>query len=65
MDQETFTKLVQMFHHLHFGAKEVAAIVVVPVLVLGILGGFSVAQWIFRGGLRRCARSGKGIVIRV
>jgi hypothetical protein len=40
MDQDTFTKLVQMLHYLHLGASEVAGIIVAPLLLLGALGGF-------------------------
>jgi hypothetical protein len=55
MDQDTFTKLVQMLHYLHLGASEVAAAFVAPLLLVGALGGFFLVRWIFRGGLSRCA----------
>ena len=55
MDEDTFTKLLQMLRHLHLGASEVAAVFVVPLLLLGALGAFILARWIFCGGLSRCA----------
>ncbi|MSU63235.1 MAG: hypothetical protein EXS31_12705 [Pedosphaera sp.] len=55
MDQDTFTKLVQVEHHLHEDASEVAGGLVVPLLLLGVLFGLFLALWIFSGGLSRCA----------
>ena len=55
MDQDTFTKLVQMLHHLHGEASEFATVIIAPLLLLGALGGFFLARWIFRSGLSRCA----------
>ncbi|HEY5041020.1 MAG TPA: hypothetical protein VIK53_03380 [Verrucomicrobiae bacterium] len=51
MDQKTFTKLVQSLQHLHASASDVAFIVAVPLLLCGVIGGFLLALWIFRGGL--------------
>jgi hypothetical protein len=51
MDKDTFTKLVQSLQHLHASASDVAAIVIIPLLLCGVVCGFLLARWIFRGGL--------------
>ena len=53
MDQDTFTKLVAALHHLAGSASEIAAFVVVPLMLTGIVFGFWLTRWIFRGGLSR------------
>ena len=55
MDQDTFTKLVQLLRHLHSDASDVAEVVVIPTLFVGAVFGLLLARWIFRGGLSRCA----------
>ncbi len=55
MDQDTFTKLVTSLHQLHGSASEIAALVVVPLMLAGIVFGFWLTRWIFRGGLSRSA----------
>ncbi len=55
MNQDTFTKLVQMIRHLHADASDVAAVIIVPLLFVGVVLGLLLARWIFRGGLSRCA----------
>jgi hypothetical protein len=55
MDQDTFTKLVAALHHLAGSASEIAAFVVVPLMLTGIVFGFWLTRWIFRGGLSRSA----------
>jgi len=54
MDQDTFTKLVPMLHHLQGEASDVAVVIVVALLLAGAVFGFVLARWIFRGGLSRC-----------
>lgn len=53
MDQDTFTKLARSVQHWHTNASDAAAIIIIPVLGLGVVGGFLLARWIFRGGLSR------------
>ena len=55
MDQDTFTKIVATLHHLTGSASEIAAFVVVPLMLAGIVFGFWLTRWIFRGGLSRSA----------
>ena len=55
MDQDTFTKIVASLHQLHGSANEIAAFIVVPLMLAGIVFGFWLTRWIFRGGLSRSA----------
>ena len=55
MDQDTFTKVVAMLHDLTGSASEIAAFVVVPLMLAGIVFGFWLTRWVFRGGLSRSA----------
>jgi len=55
MDQDTFTKLVATLHRLTGSASEIAAFVAVPLMLAGIVFGFRLAGWIFRGGLSHSA----------
>jgi hypothetical protein len=55
MDHDTFTKLVAMLHQLHGSASEIAAFVVALLLLAGVICGFLLTRWIFRGGLSRSA----------
>jgi len=55
MDQDTFTKLVAALRQLHGSAAAIAACVVVPLMLAGIVGGFWLTRWIFRGGSSRSA----------
>jgi hypothetical protein len=60
MDQDTFTKLVATLHRLTGSASELAAFVVVPLMLAGIVFGFWLTRWIFRGGLSRSALRVRG-----
>lgn len=51
MDQDTFTKLVATLHQLVGSASGIAAFVIVPLMLAGIVFGFWLTRWIFRGGL--------------
>jgi high-affinity Fe2+/Pb2+ permease len=53
MDQDTFTKIVATLHQMTGNASELAAFVVVPLMLVGIVCGFLLTRWIFRGGLSR------------
>jgi len=53
MDQETFSKLATTLHHWHGSASEVAGIIIAPLLLAGVICGFLLTGWIFRGGLSR------------
>jgi hypothetical protein len=53
MDQDTFTKVVATLHQLAGSAGEIAAFVIVPLMLAGIVCGFLLTRWIFRGGLSR------------
>jgi hypothetical protein len=55
MDQDTFTRIVATLHRLTGSASEIAAFVVMPLMLAGIVCGFLLARWIFRGGLSRSA----------
>ena len=55
MDQDTFTKIVATLHRLTGSASEMAAFVLVPLMLAGIVFGFWLTRWIFRGGLSRSA----------
>jgi len=55
MDQDTFKKLIAALHQLHLSASEIAAFIVVPLLLVGAICGFFLARWTFRGGLSHCA----------
>ena len=55
MDQDTFTKIVASLHQLNGSASEIAALVVVPLMLAGIVFGFWLSRWIFRGGLSSSA----------
>ena len=53
MDQDTFTKMVASLYQLQGSASEIAAFFVVPLMFAGIVFGFWLSRWIFRGGLSR------------
>jgi len=53
MDQDTFTKLIAALHQLHGSASEIAAFIIAPLLLVGVICGFLLTRWIFRGGLSR------------
>jgi hypothetical protein len=53
MDQDMFTKLVATLHQLAGSASGIATFVIVPLMLAGIVFGFWLARWIFRGGLSR------------
>lgn len=53
MDHDTFTRLVHGLHHLHGEARESAAVLIIPLLFLGVLCGLILACWVFGGGLSR------------
>lgn len=53
MDHETFTKMVVVVHQLNGSASEYAAVVVLPLMLAGIVCGWLLTVWIFRGGLSR------------
>jgi hypothetical protein len=53
MDQDTFTRLVQMLRQLHADTSNIAEAVIVPMLFVGVVAGLLVARWIVRGGLSR------------
>jgi len=55
MNQDTFAKLVATLHQLHGSAGEIAAFIVAPLLLVGVICGFLLTRWIFRGGLSRYA----------
>jgi hypothetical protein len=55
MDQDTFTKIVVTMHRLTGRASEIATFVVIPLMLVGIVCGFLLSRWIFRGGLSRSA----------
>jgi hypothetical protein len=54
MDRNTFEKLVYALDRLDAGAGEIAAPLLGLLLAAGVLGGFWLARWVFRGGLSRC-----------
>jgi hypothetical protein len=53
MQQDSFTQFVQMVLSAHHSANETAGFVLPLLLLLGAIGGFLLARWIFRGGLSR------------
>ena len=59
MQHDTFTQLVQMAHGVHQSARETAGVMFSLLLLLGAIGGFLLARWIFRGGLSRNFRAGR------
>jgi hypothetical protein len=53
MDQDTFIKSARLFQHWHTAASDIASIFIIPVLGFGVVCGFLLTWWIFRGGLSR------------
>jgi hypothetical protein len=60
MDRETFTKMVVVTHQLRGSVSEGAAFIVLPLMLAGIIFGFWLTCWIFRGGLSRVNRKVAG-----